>query len=115
MYPAHIEALYSQVPVGTSVTVVDQPLKLGWDRGNLYLEIHPSGVEIDEIEETGRFVARPIPRLTDALRQFGGEKTSYIGWLMNHSSPNSPSAQYLAESHVRAFESSIGRGSAAVG
>lgn len=80
MYPAHIEALYSQVPVGTSVTVVDQPLKLGWNRGNIYLEIHPSGVEIDELEETGKFVARPIPGLSDVVREFGREKTPHVDW-----------------------------------
>jgi len=80
MYPAHIEALYSEVPIGTRVTVVDQPAKLGWDRGDLYLEVHPSGVEIDELEETGGFVARPIPALTDALRERAGKKASYIDW-----------------------------------
>ena len=82
MYPWHIEALYSEVPIGTKVTVVDQPAKLGWDRGDLYLEIHPSGDEIDELEESGKFVARPIPALTDWLRERAGKKASYIDWQL---------------------------------
>lgn len=82
MYPWHIEALYSEVRIGTRVTVVDQPAKLGWDRGDLYLEIHPSGDEIDELEESGKFVARPIPALTDALREKAGKKASYIDWQL---------------------------------
>src|SRR5690606_29607209 len=38
LYPEDIEALYPLVPVGTRVTVVDQPLKVGWHMGELYLE-----------------------------------------------------------------------------
>jgi len=29
------------VPVGTSVHIVDQPVKIGWLFGTLYIEIHP--------------------------------------------------------------------------
>lgn len=41
MYPEDIERLFPLVPVGTPVTLVDQPIKVGWFGGDLYIEIHP--------------------------------------------------------------------------
>jgi L,D-transpeptidase ErfK/SrfK len=41
MYPEDMQALYSMVPIGTAVTIVDQPVKLGWLDGMLYIEVHP--------------------------------------------------------------------------
>lgn len=35
-----ISALFPQVPVGTKVTIVNQPYKLGIHEGDLYLEVH---------------------------------------------------------------------------
>jgi L,D-transpeptidase ErfK/SrfK len=42
LFPEDIESLFSQVPVGTRVQIVNQPQLLGWDAGNLYLEVHPA-------------------------------------------------------------------------
>ncbi len=41
MYPEDIEALYNSVPVGTSVYIVKQPIKVGWLNNTLYIEAHP--------------------------------------------------------------------------
>lgn len=41
LYPEDVEQLFHAVPVGTPVTIVDQPFKLGWQADMLYLEIHP--------------------------------------------------------------------------
>ena len=38
MFPWDIEALYKVVPIGTPVTIVNQPYKLGWTEQGLYLE-----------------------------------------------------------------------------
>ena len=40
MYPEDIEWLYSVVAVGTPVRIVDQPVKMGWLDGTLYMEVH---------------------------------------------------------------------------
>jgi L,D-transpeptidase ErfK/SrfK len=46
MFPEDIEALYRTVPVGTSVNIVNQPVKIGWTAdGTLYLEAHPALME----------------------------------------------------------------------
>jgi L,D-transpeptidase ErfK/SrfK len=58
LYPEDIEALYGMVPVGTSVTIVNQPYKWGWHGGELLIEVHPP------LEED----AGTPPTLTDLTR-----------------------------------------------
>jgi L,D-transpeptidase ErfK/SrfK len=41
MYPEDIEVLFPQVPVGTPVQIVNQPVKVGWLGNTLFIEIHP--------------------------------------------------------------------------
>ncbi len=41
MYPEDIERLFPLIPVGTPVTLVNQPIKVGWFAGDLYIEVHP--------------------------------------------------------------------------
>ncbi|HWK75958.1 MAG TPA: L,D-transpeptidase family protein [Povalibacter sp.] len=40
-YPEDILQLYDDIPVGTKVTVVDQPFVFGWHRGALYVQSFP--------------------------------------------------------------------------
>jgi len=47
MYPEDIESLFDQVPIGTPVQIVNQPIKLGWLLNNLFIELHPP-LEEDE-------------------------------------------------------------------
>jgi len=42
MYPEDIEQLFEDVPVGTPIQIVNQPVKLGWLADTLYIEIHPA-------------------------------------------------------------------------
>lgn len=57
LYPEHIERLYRELPVGTAVRIVDQPVKAGWLDGRLYLEVHPPLAE-----------SRAEPGVTAAVR-----------------------------------------------
>lgn len=58
LYPEDIETLYGMVPVGTPVTIVNQPYKWGWHQGELLIEVHPPLQE-----DTGT-----PPTLTDLTR-----------------------------------------------
>ena len=40
LYPEDIEALFEVVPVNTSVTIINQPVKAGWLADTLFLEAH---------------------------------------------------------------------------
>jgi L,D-transpeptidase ErfK/SrfK len=42
MYPEDIAAIYDGVPVGTKVTVVNQPLVYRWQGDSLYVQAYPS-------------------------------------------------------------------------
>ena len=41
LYPKDIEQLFPLLPVGTKVNIINQPIKVGWSNGKLYLEVHP--------------------------------------------------------------------------
>ena len=41
MYNEDVATLYNRTPVGTAVHLVDQPYKVGWGNGVLFLEAHP--------------------------------------------------------------------------
>ena len=41
LFPEDIAELYGLVPVNTKVNLIDQPTKVGWMRGTLYIERHP--------------------------------------------------------------------------
>jgi L,D-transpeptidase ErfK/SrfK len=40
MFPEDIEHFFKEVPVGTTVLIVDQPYKMGWSGEALYMEVH---------------------------------------------------------------------------
>ncbi len=50
MYPEDIEAFFELVPINTAVTLVNQPIKIGWYGGQLYMEIHPP-MEEDKVDD----------------------------------------------------------------
>jgi L,D-transpeptidase ErfK/SrfK len=80
LYREDAEELYPLVEPGTPVRVVDQPLKLGWHRGELYLEAHPTQVEVDEIEAHGR-VAQPFALDGEAqVAAAAGRSSDRIDW-----------------------------------
>lgn len=81
LYPEDILALFESVEVGTPVTVVDQPVKLGWWKNALYLEVHPSRAIADLIEQG---LEVPPAELDDALaeriRAAAGDFADQIDW-----------------------------------
>jgi L,D-transpeptidase ErfK/SrfK len=62
LFPEDIKALFDNVPVGTPVRIVNQPYKLGWGEGGLYLEAHPPLAENGE--------ERPPLNMTELTRAF---------------------------------------------
>ncbi|MEI6985704.1 MAG: L,D-transpeptidase family protein [Rhodospirillaceae bacterium] len=51
LYPEDIEDMFYKVAPGTQVTIIDQPVKAGWADGELYIEVHPSKAQADQLEE----------------------------------------------------------------
>ena len=67
LYPEDIRRLFEIVPVGTPVAVIDQPIKIGWSEGELYVEAHPDAAQADELESTGRITGADTDSRADAL------------------------------------------------
>jgi L,D-transpeptidase ErfK/SrfK len=80
LYPEDIARLYPMVSIGTPVTVVDEPVKLGWSKGDLFLEIHPTQAQADELEDKRRFTTRVIDRLVERIKQAAGEHAGRLDW-----------------------------------
>jgi L,D-transpeptidase ErfK/SrfK len=75
MFPEDIEALFGTVGVGTQVTLVNQPYKLGWGEDGLYLEAHRP---LNEDVESGEWTATELTRLFVAATQ--ERHTTNISW-----------------------------------
>ncbi len=80
LYPEGIEHLYRLAPIGTRVTVVDQPAKIGWIGDDLFVDLHPSRSDVDSLEEEGTFDPKPIPGLRDRVAKFAGQAAGRIDW-----------------------------------
>ncbi|MDH3476531.1 MAG: L,D-transpeptidase family protein [Rhodospirillales bacterium] len=80
LYPEDIAWLFGQVEVNTRVTVVDQSVKTGWSRGELYLEAHPSQSQSDELEASGRFTPAAVPELQWHVIRAAGEHAARLDW-----------------------------------
>lgn len=64
MYPEDIERLFEGIPVGTPVQLVNQPIKLGWLAGSLFVELHPP---LDEDQDK---YANYMQSVLDAIAEF---------------------------------------------
>ena len=80
LYPEDIERLFSLVAIGTKVTIVDQEVKLGWIGEELYLEVHPSQEQADQIEVGGTFRPEPLPGLREAILAYAQGRHLRIDW-----------------------------------
>ncbi|MCH9638319.1 MAG: L,D-transpeptidase family protein [Betaproteobacteria bacterium] len=69
MYPEDIETLFDKVPIGTSVHIINQPIKLGWIAGSLFIELHPP------LEEDQEKYADYSTEVTKTINDFLAETT----------------------------------------
>lgn len=72
MYPEDIETLFTQVPVGTQIQLVNQPIKLGWLASSLFIELHPP-LEEDQ-DQFSDYTQKVMDAINDFLIQ---ESTDY--------------------------------------
>lgn len=82
MYHDDVEYLYNNVPPGTSVTTVRQPVKFGWIGEMLYIEAHPDGMLADQVERVG---GAPLdykvpPDLFADISRVAGQSADNIDW-----------------------------------
>lgn len=81
MYPEDIVSLFDQVPTGTPVTVVDQPILVGWLDDGLYLEANPTQTQSIEIENSAEITPKPLnSRMRDMITDAAGVAANHINW-----------------------------------
>jgi len=74
MYPEDIEWLFPQVAVDTTVRIVNQPYKFGWQGNELFLEVHPALGQKGSAQEQG---------MTDLMKQYvkaTAEQNAEVNW-----------------------------------
>lgn len=76
MFPEDIEALFGTVAIGTPVTLINQPFKMGWGSDGLYLEAHQPLVED---QESGEWSATELTRQYVAATE---EREGRVSWQM---------------------------------
>jgi len=90
MYPEDIEQFFKMVPVGTKVRLLQQPYKMGWRAGTLYMEIHapldgPKNPETASLTNITRLLVSATNKATV------GDRTIAIDWTKAESMFRKPS------------------------
>lgn len=74
MYPEDVATLFAQLPVGTSVRLINVPVKVAWINGELLLEAHPP------VNAQGESFEPDVDQFSDLLRAAVGDTTVAIDW-----------------------------------
>jgi L,D-transpeptidase ErfK/SrfK len=74
MYPEDVAALFALVPIGTKVRLVNEPVKIAWVNGELYLEAHPP------VDDEGQSIEPDLKLLSDKLDKVLGSDNAAIHW-----------------------------------
>jgi L,D-transpeptidase ErfK/SrfK len=74
MYPEDVAAVFALVPVGTKVRLINEPVKVAWVDGELYIESHPP------VDEEGQSVEPDLNVLSQMLQHALGRSKAAINW-----------------------------------
>jgi L,D-transpeptidase ErfK/SrfK len=74
MYPDDVAALFPLIPVGTSVRLINDPIKVAWVDGELLLEAHPP------VDAEGQSFEPNIDQFEQLLQAALGDTTVAIHW-----------------------------------
>jgi L,D-transpeptidase ErfK/SrfK len=74
MYPEDVAQLFPMIPVGETVRLINQPVKVAWVDGELLLEAHPP------VDAEGQSFEPNVDQFADLLRAAVGDSTVAIHW-----------------------------------
>ena len=74
MYPEDVAAVFATVPVGTPVRLINEPVKVAWVDGQLYIEAHPP------VDEEGQTEEPDLKLLSKMLNHALGNNHAAINW-----------------------------------
>jgi len=76
MYPEDVAAVFALVPVGTKVRLINEPVKVAWVNGELYIEAHPP------VNDEGQTVEPDLKLLSKMLDHALGNNHAAINWQL---------------------------------
>ena len=82
LYPEDIARLFAEIPVGTPVTVVDQPVKIAWAGGELMLEAHPTQTQADQVEAGDPMTREAAPEIAYRLIYAARADAGRLDWAL---------------------------------
>lgn len=80
LYPSDIAALFAAVAPGTPVMILDQPVKTAWVEGELYLEVHPTTLQLDALLATGRLTPYDPPETAQIVLEAAKGQAARLNW-----------------------------------
>jgi L,D-transpeptidase ErfK/SrfK len=80
LYPEDIERLFREIPIGTPVRVVSQEVKAAWVGDALYIQVHPSKSQAEEIDVMGSFTPEMPADLARRVTGAVGDRTVQVDW-----------------------------------
>ncbi len=81
LYEEDIRQVFERVSVGDNVHIIDQPVKLGWHKGQLYLEAHPNTTQTYLVETKGAVTSATDPALIENIKaQISVDQGHKVDW-----------------------------------
>jgi L,D-transpeptidase ErfK/SrfK len=80
LYPEDILPLFEQVEIATPVRVINEPVKLGWLDGRLFIEAHPPLSQKSETPPEEAFQSTPSPELEARISELAGDASGEVDW-----------------------------------
>ena len=80
LYTRDIEDLYDRVAVGTRVAVVDEPIKLAWIGGQLFMEAHPTQQQALALEAGKPIASQMTPAIAATVKAAAKDDVDRIDW-----------------------------------
>ena len=80
LYPEDIEQLFSLVSVGTPVRAIDEPAAAAWIGNALYVVVHPSAKQVQQIDLEQAAGLDPEHGVTALVQEVAGSYEGAIDW-----------------------------------
>ena len=81
MYPEDIIKVFEEVPNGTKVTVIKEPIKFAWIDDMLYMEAHAEDELADSYEDIGQIKEYRVPETLFAdVTEIAGDEKDRLNW-----------------------------------
>jgi L,D-transpeptidase ErfK/SrfK len=80
LYADDIAYLFARVPIGTTVSVVDEPVKIAWVKNDLYVEVHPTTRQTAMLEAGRPTTPLATGSVLAAVREIAKERGLRVDW-----------------------------------